>query len=353
MTLLLRYPPPEAPHGPPSFVSDALYLRDNLLLDGGAHLITKYSNKSPETTVTRKLPKRIKRARTAEQEAAHNAATQISQPETAQDHGGIETILQEAAKGLYKTGERWGVAKAIRGAVQGIQASNVTPRRSSRRYLDSEALMKRVMQLEERNVALSKMLAKAMDELWTEQKDKINPGDGNQEGSDALSLAIAKVQFVQVYLENSTMQLPHELDTPVESNEKPEQEEHTTESKPEAETKGPSVLLVDGIIDEKPLPVRRKPQVAKSPSQKPGQTSSNLQAPSTPPSTAHKMRPSLSESPYSWMLGDEQPKSEFVSASPAAKGVLSPSRRPENLFGGERKVDTTDDGDVFVKRAKK
>ena len=41
LQLLLKYPAPEAPHGPHTFVDDAVYLKDHLNFSGGTNLILK------------------------------------------------------------------------------------------------------------------------------------------------------------------------------------------------------------------------------------------------------------------------------------------------------------------------
>lgn len=356
LTLLLRYPVPEAPHGPQTFVSDALYLRDNLLLDGGDHIIAKYSRKSPETTVTRKLPKRVKRARDSEQRAAQNAtAPSMSPGRFLQEQGGIEGIIQEAAKGVYNRTEKWGVAKALRGALQGLQSTNTSPHGKERWSLDTgkliadapaSNLMAKVQELEERNKALSKMLAASMDELWSQQKD-LKPDDGKEKGSDALSLAIAKVQLVQVYLENTNMPLPADLldtldnkpDT-VATGAPPTSPQSTGD-----ERKSPTVIAADGPVDEKTLAKRTKPKGPKAPVTSDSAASSSQQA-ATPPKSWHRPRPSLSQSPYSWMLGEEQQKSGFVAASSFSSPNSRPGReRRGSLFGDEKKED---DGEVIL-----
>ena len=361
LTLLLRYPVPPAPHGPPTFVSDALYLRENLLLDGGDHIISKYSRKSPETTVTRKLPKKVKRARTADQEAAHNAAhPSMSASRFLQEQGGIEGIIQEAARGVYSKGEKWGVAKALRGAVHGLQSANASPRTStegrSRWSLDNGKmvtdnvpadLLARIQALEERNKALSKMLATSMNELWSQQKT-VPPEDGKEEGSDALSLAIAKVQFVQVYLENSSMPLPADMLSAVDKPQETTPRNSPPTSHPATGRSDP-LVTVDGPVDEKALPSRTKPRAAKSPVRGAHDTS-NPRQPSTPPNASHRLRPSLSQSPYSWMLGEDQrPKSDFVATSPfSSPGSRAPREPTGSLFGEEQRGEGGKDEDGFT-----
>jgi len=345
LTLLLRYPVPKSPHGPPTFVSDALYLRDNLLLDGGDHIVSKYSQKSPETTVTRKLPKKIKRARTAEQAAAQTAMQKAVSPRMSpsrylQEQGGIEGIIQEAAKGVYHQGERWGVTKALRGAVQGLQSGNASPRRASdkaRWSLDNgkmvsaspKDLIARIQALEERNKSLAKLLEKAMEELWTQQKQSHETRD--ETVPDTLSLAVAKVQFVQVYLENPTMPLAAESDPDHVIGEAaaPKSEEKVFAST------APAPVDLDGTVDRNALDMPIVPIETNRPSSpvpRPAKSSPNAPRPTTP-STSHQSRPSLSQSPFSWMLGEEQQKSGFVAVSPFSTEAKDAESGRGSLFG--------------------
>ena len=357
MTLLLRYPSPTAPHEPQTFVSDAIYLRDHLLLDGGDHIISKYSSKAPETTVTRKLPKKIRRARSADRKATRRGSKSnvvVATPPSGQK--GIENIIQEAARGLYQTGEKWGVAKALKGAVQGLQAANASPLRSPRRSLDSTALLKRIQRLEDRNTALSKMLAKAMDELWMQQKDRIKPEEQGNGTSDALSLAIAKVQFVQVYLENSTMQLPDEVtNSNKEEGQQQQQQQRpplpSIEAIPESsEDPKKADIKVASAADENTSPVVTTAKGGEAPQAE--DLVPHNDRPRTPTKSKHTVRPSLSESPYSWMLGDEQPKSEFVPTSPFLSAQRLNLNKNSNLFGDSKGEEGSED-DIFMGRRRK
>ncbi|KAL9102489.1 MAG: hypothetical protein Q9163_002354 [Psora crenata] len=363
LTLLLRYPVPQPPHGPSTFVSDALYLRDNLLLDGGDHIISKYSHKSPETTVTRKLPKKVRRARVGDKEGAQRAMAPSMPPSRLllQEQGGIEHMIQEAAKGVYNRGEKWGVAKALRGAVQGLQSANASPRPALERShwsLDSGRiapegqspdLVAKIRALEERNKALAKMLETAMNEMWSRQ-NHVEANTSTDNGSDALSLAIVKVQFVQVYLENPSMPLPADMLSATQHEKGfPPNGLHS----PPAEDRLPPHVAIDEPISEKPLPVRTKPKLPRSP----GKSSPSPSQPTTPCKPSHRTRPSLTQASYSWMLGEEQPKSGFVAASPLAASAAGRGRT-DRLFGEGDKAkapQAEEEDDVFsdiVKRGR-
>ena len=356
LTILLRYPVPPPPHSAPSFVSDALYLRDNLSLDGGDHIISKYSARVPETTVTRKLPKKIKRARAADQVAAQKASAVSRRMATSPSKAGreprdISGIIQDAAKGVYLQGEKWGVAKALRGAVQGIQATNTTPRRASQRShwsldngnmisdVSSAELVARIEALEQRNKVLAKLLENAVSEL-TQQNSAKESAEGNNDANEGLSLAAARIQFVQVHLENSSMALPSE-DSP--DTERPNSGDPLRSPRYRYQSSD----TLDGVVEaspEKKGSVDREDLAHPSP-----QSNDTRNLPSTPIPTESKSnknptnvtgsptlrpRPAISQSPYSWMLGEDQRKSEFVAASPFTSGPRDSQSRG-SLFGDE------------------
>ena len=338
-----------------------MYLRDNLLLDGGDHIISKYSRRAPETTVTRKLPKKIKRARTAEQTAAQKAllpekasSPRLSPARILHSQGGIEGIIHEAAKGVYHQGERWGVAKALRGAVQGLQSGNSSPRQrpqNSRWSLDKgqdvsdspKDLMAKIQYLEGRNKSLAKLLEKAMEDLWTQQRDADQKP--NETTADALSLAIAKVQFVQVYLENPTMPLPPEDISPEETKSDAVVGTDSVLTSPRLGA-SPHHIQSDGATDENSDSQNTH---SVEPMTAPDERSAPASAkplPSTPRvgnlsrasglSPFSQARPALAQSSFSWMLGEDQQKSGFVSGSPFLSERSDERRKGFQLFGDDR-----------------
>lgn len=281
-----------------------------------------------------------------------------------QDQGGIEGIIQEAAKGVYNRSEKWGVGKALRDAAQALQPGENAPRRvpnGSRWSLDdgrnvpssSAEVNEAIHTLEQRNKALAKLLETAMAELWVQQNEFAK--EKADAAADAVSIAIAKVQFVQVYLENPGMPIPSE-NAAIQDN-------------PNDEIKGalstaPSVQV--DTIDETGKPIPQAPvstnnigEIASGKgttngsSDSPPQTQSRSAAePSTTitgnahvtnpkpvsnlsPVSFQKPRPSLAQSSFSWMLGEGQRKSSFVSASPFPSEKRSARAKAGFLFGDD------------------
>ncbi|SLM35578.1 Rab-GTPase-TBC domain [Lasallia pustulata] len=386
LTLLLRYPVPEYPHGPPSFVGDALYLRKNLQLDGGTHIVSKYSGKAPHAQSEKQLkPKQAERMRfrkmrdgsPASRDSPERHSSPFGSPaRLLQRQGGIEAVIQEAAKGVYSRGERWGVNKAIRGAVQGLQSGNSSPGRqpeAPRWSLDDgktvaspAQITARIQALEERNKGLAKMLGKAMEELSIQQKEFAK--QKADAAAEALGLAIAKVQFVQVYLEDPTISLPNES-SDVSATDEPQpsaaqaliiRAKSTKPLEPSASSPKAIRALIshsgqDAAMDStEPGPnitVVPIPTPAPPPTSSPKPDTNPKAQPRTPvpdrlqskvpndrprPSPFHHPRPSLAQSSFSWMLGEDQRKSSFVSASPFPSEKRRQNAGRGELFGEEK-----------------
>ncbi|KAH0551554.1 hypothetical protein GP486_007229, partial [Trichoglossum hirsutum] len=242
LTLLLRYPSPGQPHGPSTFVDDALFLRDNLTIAGGAEVISKYSGKPPgplqpesRPSTPRRKPGYIKKT-SVSQPQQEKRFTRVRSPLTSparfiQQQGGLETFLQDAARGFYDQGEKWGVNKAVRDAVdevkknvQGLQQSAVvTPPVRGTQALSrlphdeggsiqvaeaTRAMTAELQRLSDRNKTLAKMLANAMDNLLAQQRAMAKESSPETESTmEALNLAISKIQLVKVLLEDSDLPL--------------------------------------------------------------------------------------------------------------------------------------------------
>lgn len=373
LTLLLRYPTPQFPYGPPSFVEDALYLRDNDLPDGGPHIILKYSRKLPappleapkiSNSFTGRFSKKGRRIRQQKHENREKQGSPRKSPAWfLQDQGGIEGILQEAARGVYSRGEKWGVARALRGAVQGLQSGNSSPRRlpDGLRWSldlgknvtdDASNMAAKFRGLEQRNKALAKLLNNAMEDLWIQQRGFTK--DKAEAAADALSLAIAKVQFVQVNLENSMMASPADSSTE-EVVEKVESAAIPARTAPDegSETNNASPALIEpdcspgqdtgqirGGSIVNPGPITESTAVATllelpiNPTDSRTETSNHREHTESFP--FHQPRPSLAQSSFSWMLGEDQRRSSFVSASPFPSEKRNAREKAGFLFGDDK-----------------
>ena len=281
-----------------------------------------------------------------------------------QEQGGIEGIIQEAARGVYSRGEKWGVAKALRGAVQGLQSASSTPTRlaNAPRWSldvggmitdDSAHLAARIQALEQRNKALAKLLEKSMEDLWVQQREFTK--DKAEVAADALSLAIAKVQFVQVYLENPSMPLPNE-EQARKSEEEVEPSEKGSTAEPGSPVQKPqsqSSPLKRPITTElrKKNKASTQDSAAQSPVGSPSKTNEalstsldsipgiNILKDGDTPEVKRKVRPAIAQSSFSWILGDAQRKSEFIAASPFSTERDRARGKAGFLFGDEKAED--------------
>ena len=238
--LLLRYPNPGSPAY--TFIKDALYLRDHLTPEGGAEIITRYGKKAPDVAADA-IPS-VRLPSPSPSTSAHRPKSSLGSPRAfvSQQGAGLEALLQGAAKNVLDRGSQWNVGKALRDAVgevrkhaEAIQSGTPptsgqsTPRSGGREYrkpaqppaagprpallrTQSANALKKIENLETRSKSLAKMLESAVAELWDYHKERSEndkaTDQANQDSIEALSLAIAKVQFVQVYLEDSSIPLP-------------------------------------------------------------------------------------------------------------------------------------------------
>ena len=390
LTLLLRYPMPPEPHGPTTFVSDAVYLKDNLSTESGNSIITKYSGKPIKKTTDRdrvtspsklRLPKKSNRARSTDHDdASISNSPMLSPAKFLRDQGGIDGILQEAAKGVYSKGEKWGVAQVLRGAVQGLRSGNSSPQRvpdGARWSLDhnksiattSDQLAARIRTFEERNKALAKMLENAIQDLWIQQKKfDIEKAEA---AADALSLAIAKTQFVQVYLEDSSIPLVPEASAEAVAEEvevstapllkiegaptgevekdRPDPPRNVDKSSDSVSSTATKSMVTEDLSAPKSTPVVDISNVSSAKAVPP--TAASLASPPQKSlrnpgvsSPFHHPRPSLAQSSFSWMLGEDKRKSSFVSASkfPSDKRRESAARGKVGFLFGDEKPNGTE-----------
>lgn len=200
-------------------MDDAIYLRDNFSAEGGAHIINKYSGRAPQIQ-SPGLPPSGDGMDPKQRLLAARARLQ-SPTRFLKQQGGVEAILQGAAKGVFDRGERLGINQAVRDAVgevkknmQGLQASRASSatRRTSdvtRWSLDEGRSVQSSNRFESATKSRNKRLAHMLDEAMADLRDVSLSKDGNKEEYiKAIDIAVAKVGFVKVYLEDLTMPLP-------------------------------------------------------------------------------------------------------------------------------------------------
>jgi TBC1 domain family protein 5 len=370
LMLLMRYSCPTEPHGPYTFVQDAIYLKANTNVDGGITLVTKYSSRAPPRITP------IDRPMTPGTPDSHRSRSPFASPAT----NTVENILHDAARGVVSRGERWGLNQALRDAVgevrknvQGLNSGRGSPRTGStmgikplHRNTKSDVssniaanVLRKITTLEERNKQLAKMLEGAVADLWKFEKDAAEKKEAEESSLQSLSMAVAKVQFVQVFLQDSTLPLPPEEQIaqhdPVSEDKaddalKPEMDpdrpplpsrimpadDISPRGSPEVK---PVLISITSPISTSPptsIPVRRPTSTQTPPPSQPttSLTAEHASAPTAASLSASSSRPRIEQSSFSWMLGQaHEDRSGFVNASP-----WSPNERRYNAAhgGGEK-----------------
>lgn len=191
---------------------------------------------------------------------------------------------------------------------------------------------------------MAKMLKGATDDLWKYHEEAVAGKGSEKSNLEALSIAIARVQFTQVYLEDATVPLPTEEGEP---------EEVTEEKALEPEIKGTLPASVTNEKEESGNPPDEvntsssssEPTVPQPPS-KSRPKKSSISASEKPdvdiPKDFQTPRPSLTQSSFSWMLGQDQTTSSFVQAKSLppsehrrqTRGFLFGDDEPSSASGG-------------------
>jgi TBC1 domain family protein 5 len=388
-SLLLRYPEPDAPAY--TFIKDALFLRDHLTPEGGAEIITRYGKKAP--VIVPPIAAKIPEIRAPSPSPSFTSGRTRNSLVTTRSFisgqsGGIESLIQNAAKGVIDRGSQWGVGRAIRDAVGEVkknveayqtgagtptlESGQTTPtlRSGGREYrkpgriatsggasrpglerTPSGNIIRKIEHLEKRNKDLSKMLDSAIGELWDYQKERSENGKEKKESVEALSLAIAKVQFVQVYLEDASLPLPMEDLAPTEEDtrastphltiEGPPVPERTSSAPPTSASpaRPMSTPSTDTSTDTDASANREERDKVGllSPTARPNSPPSTLKPSPATSTLSPRSRPLLTSSSFSWMLGqgdsDTPPRSTFAKASEHSAFASDEKRRMRGSMG--------------------
>jgi TBC1 domain family protein 5 len=370
-SLLLRYPEPAVPAY--TFIKDALYLRDHLTPQGGAEIISRYGKQAP--AIELEASPTVRDPSPSPSFASSRTRRSLGSPRSfvGQQGAGLEAMLQGAAKNVFERGSQWGVGKAIREAVGEVKknveayqsaasSGQITPRAGGREFrkpgqlgsstsgsrpgLDrtvSGNAIRKIEGFEKRNRDLAKMLETAVGELWEHHRERTEEQDAKDDDSkgkgalEALSLAIAKVQFVQVYLEDSTIPLPEESTEQAASAKAAETlalpapqspVSERTPSGPAVTVEAPSkdISVVTSSSTASPIASPRPMSPSKSAQLQP---SSNL---------SPRSRPHLTSSNFSWMLGVDSATSNFASGTAHSTFSSDEKRRMKGkgfLFGDD------------------
>lgn len=383
LQLLLKYPAPEPPHGPHTFVDDALFLKDHYNTPGGSSIIMKYTGKTPSppteprpSTPESKFPGLSIRSR------AQGARSPLNSPARfISQRGGVEALFQGAAKNVIERGEKLGINQAVRDALgeirrnmQELRVSSGNTSRAgtpitSRHDIFSNGLFatppgggeaRTAAALERRNRQLAVLLDEAIAELKAVAAANLE-GD-KEKNLEAVETAAAKAQFVKIYLEDPSLDLA--LDSPPREGDQGGAPQVVIEDNVAPIVPGPAstinqetspslMIAEDEIMTDSEAAGARTPKIFASPPPPAagarameGVESSPLSPSSRPtPDSVSPHRPApiptrstLARSSFSRMLeppgeaGPTSASSLSTSASGAAPAPHRSTKRPSNAF---------------------
>ncbi|KAH6610373.1 hypothetical protein Trco_000393 [Trichoderma cornu-damae] len=381
LQLLLKYPPPSQLHGPHTFVDDALYLRDRMNASGGAMLIKKYSGRLPKVS---KSPGPSEPTSSplsgfdSMRRKGFGMRSPIRSPSKfLQQQGGVENMIQ----GVLEKGEKLGINQAVRDAVgeikrnmQGLNEGLSSP--YPRVVLADNGAAKALAAMERRNQQLASLLGETVTNLralsLSSLEDKAN-------SVEVIEVAAAKIQFVQIYLQDASMDIPT-----INSFADEEEIHAVAEKSEESETKKP------GLVEKENQPLSpsssstnvSSPSLAKTTSalgkvKKPAKSSdplsdiisaasndaktesvSNQVLPKDRPAASIPARSTIAQSSFSWMLEPDEsgpPQAPTIGKPPAAqqkrRGNNASREKNAFLFGeGTSELSERDplgSGDIF------
>ena len=398
--ILLKYPEHSTESSAQTLAYDAIYLQTHLSKEGGNVLVQKYAGRPILTLDRPGTPPALQRNTTAFSGAALRRRSEHKSgspsPRGPRQARNIEAVLQNTAKNIYAQSEKLGIGKAVRNAVDEVhkkaqeirdgQTSSPSPtRRGNTARSGSFLINDKFRELEARNKHLSELLAGAVNELWDCQRfmtesDVLGKSELREDNIEKLSAAIAKVQLVQVHLEEPSLILAEEegssidvarnddsqQDLPVrepamlaETAKADEGNKMLTDETPATATSGaqdnaasPKVadLPDPSTFEDLDIPSSSSPPKAKYSIKSPAEALLHaVSSPSKPDATtqihglgvntglsASPARPSLAQSQFSFMLGQSEDQPKNQKPSPAKTSAHSERKGSPSLFGSAK-----------------
>lgn len=382
LTSLLKYPEPGTSLPAQAFALDALYLRNHMDQHCGANLVLKYTGRPLQNEGRPLTPPALQRnittfssAKTAQ---SGPTTSSLSLPRSSFQSRNFEAVLQSTAKNIYARSEKLGIGKAVRNAVDEVHKKaqeirdHQTPSppvvrrtRGSRSAFGAEGTQRKLESLQDRNKQLSKLLEGAVSELWEFQRivtetTGVSDNSTNSTDVEKLSVAIAKVQFVQVYLDDPDLPMPNEIDNQQRDhdassgsdNPKPDEQmkPQTSDASPLRDTptieKSPargqtaSRPLADELADPSTFEdleqLQESSNGAASDPAPQGQGGSTSMSPTASPESSKienpmVIRPRLEQSSFSWML--DKDNFDEKSSMPSSVNSQNHARNRSFLFG--------------------
>ncbi|KAM0436971.1 hypothetical protein ACHAPT_002687 [Fusarium lateritium] len=266
-----------------------------------------------------------------------------------QQQGGMEALFQGAAKGakgVFERGEKLGINQAVRDAMgeirRNINEARSAPR-SPQQILNEEGAARSLAALERRNQQLAAMLDETVNNLKAVSASNL---DDKAKSLDLIEVAAAKVQFVKIYLEDSSMEVPV-LESP-SSEETPREVvvAETTIVQPEPVPPMTAEVDISGLRIVDPVPTPREEEAPNNPDRMDTSGDGASLDPATAKVAEAVVRPppvptrsTLAQSSFSWMLEPDQSAPSKSSTSSAKspppqhkKKISNSTRREKNAF---------------------
>ncbi|KAM0463765.1 hypothetical protein ACHAO4_000488 [Trichoderma viride] len=358
LQLLLKYPPPDQQHGPHTFVDDALYLRDHMNTLGGATLIKKYSGKLPKVSKSPEIPEptgspfagfdSIRRK-------GFGVRSPLRSPRFLQQQGGVENIFQ----GMMEKSEKLGINRAVRDAVgeikrnmQGLNEGLSSP--YQRGSLADDVAAKALAAMEKRNQQLASLLDETVLSLKALSLSNL---EDKAKSLDLIEVAAAKVQFVQIYLQDASLSIPA-MDSAVDEEPQavPEKKEESKVKKASSAEKENQPLSPRSSTTNVSTPnLAKAPSILREPKKSSKTRDSNSAStsitkhetksdtvlseirPNVQPLVSIPTRSTIAQSSFSWMLEPDEsgpPQTPTASKSPTIqqKKRMNNASREKNAF---------------------
>lgn len=355
LQLLLKYPPPDQLHGPHTFVDDALYLRDHMNAPGGATLIKKYSGRLPNVQKSTQSAERVNSplpGLDSIRKKGFGLRSPIRSPSKfLQQQGGVENMIQ----GVLEKSEKLGINQALRDAVgeikrnmQGLNEGLSSP--YPRVVLADDGAAKALAVMQRRNDQLASLLEETVMSLRALSVSNL---EDKARSLDIIEVAAAKVQFVQIYLQDASMDIPT-ADSPTSEEaqlaaEKREDKEIKKPPPPEKENQplspvsgtnasAPNLSKADSKLgdikksEEIQDPLSNAAEATSNDSKKEEVLSEGQ--PKTPVAVSIPARSTIAQSSFSWMLEPEE--SGPPQTPPIGKSPTSQQKRRNNNASREK-----------------
>lgn len=386
ITTLTRLQLPPKGDSARAIVKDAVQLAKRKTTEAGAD-ITQLRTGRRQYTNPLASEEPIVRASTPTQARTHRRlkSSQVSPGSSparfATPQRQLESLFNNVSSNFQKGAEGWSVqnvSKALRGAVGEVRRNvehlqaGTTPSQASidtsRPSAEDEGalpssiahdLANQLKKLEDRNKALAKMLETAQESL---RKWKSEGSNHNAQGEDAFNTALARIQFVSVYLTDSDIPIPTPAPTPAIEAAPPDQATSTPPSNTvQADQEANKTEQEKQTASPSPNPTTQPPHP-----QTPTTTTepNKLNQPQSHLDPSPIPRPSLTSPTFSFMLGPDHAtrRTSFIRSTPlpeerrhstATSSNTTTSTNPSKPKSGQPPTENTDNIVVKKKKAKK